>query len=195
MSSQNAKVSRLNRLKWRLMRAVGMERAAWDQQHRAGMWEFEDKSPHLIEHVTTLAKGGDILEFGCGDGRLVDFLPDGAFATYLGSDISPATVALCQSRLGRDNVAFEPADMTTWTAPDRTFDLILLEECIYYLTPPQITRFLAECRQCLAPGGHLLVVIHSETKHRATVDHLEKMLHVSDRRTCDGRLYLTLQPD
>ena len=76
--------------------------------------------------------GKDVLEIGCGDGRLTRRYADRA-ASVLAIDPSEALIALAEEHTPdpvRSVVTFQTADITTFEPPEATFDVVVLAWCI-----------------------------------------------------------------
>lgn len=184
----------LRKIKWRIMRAIGLGSKAWDEQFRLGIWGGDTESPRVIERVVRLARGGRIVEFGCGHGQLARNLPAGSFSSYLGIDISALAVEEAAERAEKQGVRgcrFEQGDMLTW-AGDSGVDLIVLLECLYYAKGAALERFLDRCMKSLAGDGRVLVVIHSARKHRRTIAACRAGCRVVQEESVGQRAYLTL---
>ncbi|MBA3780171.1 MAG: class I SAM-dependent methyltransferase [Chloroflexi bacterium] len=81
--------------------------------HRNGHW--------IVRYVSGLT----ILELGCGDGELAaQFLGRGA-TRYLGVDVSERMVAAAAARLDATRATVVHADLTTYSPPVNTFDLVV----------------------------------------------------------------------
>jgi 2-polyprenyl-3-methyl-5-hydroxy-6-metoxy-1,4-benzoquinol methylase len=83
-----------------------------------------------------------ILDVGCGDGQLIDWVCRDNVQRYVGVDLSK--VALEQARLAVTtqqclargiDVRFEAADGMTYS-PDQKFDAIVFNEVLYYAPEP-----------------------------------------------------------
>ena len=179
---------------WRGLRFLGLERESWNQQYKAGKWSGESRSPYMVELVSKLCGGGKLVEFGCGEGELPCLLPIGAFSEYHGIDISDVAVERAGLRVRKEGVAcckFEQGDMLNWKGIPGV-SVILLEECLYYLTPRQIPVFLRRCGRCLAENGRIVVIVHSAEKHAETMDACRSACHVMQGMLVDSRAYLIL---
>jgi 2-polyprenyl-3-methyl-5-hydroxy-6-metoxy-1,4-benzoquinol methylase len=106
-----------------------------------------------------------VLDIGCGVGALARDLAPHA-DRVLGVDLSRACVEHArQISIGYPNLQFAQAEARGLDRTlDQQFDLVLLIEVLYYLSPPSKT-VLDEIRRSvenlLAPGGILLLVNHS----------------------------------
>jgi trans-aconitate methyltransferase len=179
---------------WRLLRLFRLHKTSWDRQFKAGIWCRGPRCPHTVRKAAELCRVGYLIEFGCGEGTLPLAMPEGSFSFYRGYDISGVAVAAATEkarRAGLQNCAFQQGDMAQWQG-DTGASLIVLEECLYYLSPSKAEAFLRRCVQSLLPGGHILVVIHDATKHAATIDACQRTCAIQEQTTLGGRLFLVL---
>jgi len=186
----------IRRAWWRLLRLIGMNKLSWDKQFKAGVWWHLPRSADMLSLVAGLCRGGRIIEFGCGEGSLPFLLPSGSYASYLGYDISGLAIRRAQrhaSAAGAANVRFAQCDMAQWDGNQSAF-LVVLEECLYYLSPDDCAAFLARCSRCLEADGSMLVIVHSATKHQKTLSVCRRVCQVRDEIQLGGRTYLTLDP-
>jgi len=95
----------------------------------------------------------DVLEVACGTGPGLGYLASKARSLQAG-DITAAMVASCINHYG-DRVPVSVMDAARLPQADRSLDVVILFEAIYYL--PDASAFLAECRRVLRPGGTLLI--------------------------------------
>ena len=179
---------------WRLLRFLGFQRLSWDKQFQAGVWSRGPCNQHTIDLVSKLCNGGRLVEFGCGEGPLPLALPKHAFSDYIGYDISQVAVEKGAERAreaGLQNARFQQCDMAKWKG-DSSVSVVLAEECIYYLTAKDTEEFLQRCCESLVPGGSILVIIHSATKHSQTLEICRRICQVIDESLVNGRTYLTM---
>ena len=159
---------------WRAANRLGGRRfRTWSQndQYRQGRWSAlgRNRRPMVTELVEKLADGGRVVEHACGEGHLFDLVDPGAYRHYTGYDISPVAIESATNRVGSARRRFEVQDMTTW-AGDRDLDLIVAEECLNYLRPRQLERFLTTCRASLQPRGALLTTFYDPTGQTREVE-------------------------
>ncbi len=90
---------------------------------------------HAANHINMT-----ILDVGCGEGAIVDFLPPSHTSLYVGVDLSSEAIKLAQQKRGslssfRSNIIqfvsssaheYEPS------SPHQTFDVIIFSEVLYY---------------------------------------------------------------
>ncbi|HQT85554.1 MAG: hypothetical protein B7Z58_08625 [Acidiphilium sp. 37-64-53] len=101
-------------------------------------------------------------EIGCSIGVLTRQLAPHC-ASLLAVDIVEAALAHARARCAAlPHVRFAALRVPdAWPAGDM-FDLILLSEVLYFLTPDDITRVAAHVTSTLAPGGIVLLVNYTE---------------------------------
>jgi len=125
-------------------------------------WDFETSPYEAGKYAATLAalgsrRFGAALEVGCSIGVFTTMLAP--FCNeLLAIDGSPRALSHARGRCGTlPHVRFEerfiPQD---W--PAQKFDLVLLSEVLYFLTPSDIAHTAAMAKQSLNPGGLILLV-------------------------------------
>ncbi len=109
------------------------------------------------------AAGRQIIELGCGTGRLLLPLARQGFH-LLGVDNTPAMLAQAQARLRHEpaevqaRVAWLQADMTRFHPPHNHYDLVLLGyNTALHLTPAGWSGCLHACAAALRPGRRFLM--------------------------------------
>jgi len=105
----------------------------------------------------------DVLDIGCGLGVLTRQLaPFGE--KILGLDISNTAVTEARERsVGFANLEFAQDDVMDFDPGLRQFDLVVLADTLYYLTPlsdDRLKTIAGKMHDLLAPGGVLLLVNH-----------------------------------
>ncbi len=128
----------------------------------ADPWRFASSDYERAKYAATLAalptaRCDAAFEVGCSIGVLTRQLAERC-GTLLAVDVAEA--ALTQARrhcAGLDHVVVQRMRIPEeW--PDRRFDLILLSEVLYYLSPIDLVRTAARARASLATGGVALLV-------------------------------------
>lgn len=120
----------------------------------------EDR-PKLARLLTAAAvhPGAQVLEPGCGTGRLTEFLADavGPAGRVLALDISARMVRACRSRIGeRQNVRVLQAAIEEYAVEPEAFGVAVCHQVFPHLDDP--SSALANLVRSLKPGGRLLVV-------------------------------------
>jgi SAM-dependent methyltransferase len=108
---------------------------------------------HRYHWAARYMKGKDGAELGCGAGQGLSFLNAVAGSLKAG-DISPDVLARARAANG-NAIELGVFDAAQTPYGDRSFDVVLLFEALYYL--PDAGAFMREARRILRPGGTLLI--------------------------------------
>jgi len=142
------------------MRKVAAE---WDDlaaAYRAMVRGLGARTEEIDRPLLEIASG-DILEVGCGDGRLLLKLPARSARSVRGCDISAAMAAVAVGR-GLD-VVVAPAERLP--LPDRSVDTYL--SGYYALRHADLDRSCAEMARVLRPGGRFGITLLGQRAVRA----------------------------
>ncbi len=186
------------RLLWRVARTLGNAGArwSWNDQFRNGYWGgLQYRRRTVVSLVEQLAGGGDIVEFGCGEGWLIGAVDPGVYRTYVGVDLSPVAIDVATRRArqaGLVKCRFEVGRFEHWSGgPDPS--LIIMDESLYYLKPRRQRRLLRRCLDRLDSSCRMVVTVHSATRHRSTLEACRRAA-VVEREVHDlERVILTLR--
>jgi len=111
----------------------------------------------LVE-LTVAAPLGDLLDIGCGQGRLLKLLASRAHRV-VGVDIDPAARRLARARLllaGSPDCTLRQGDMYALPFADGEFDTIILDDILSDAERP--TAVIREAMRLLSPGGRILIL-------------------------------------
>lgn len=130
---------------------------------RGGRWDVEqflatgradvDTAMRWLDRLGLLRRFEQVLDFGCGAGRLSQALAGYADAV-VGVDISPPMLEQARRLDGAGRCEFvlnEAPDLRRFD--HASFDLIYSELVLQHLPPPVIDGYLAEFLRVLRPGG------------------------------------------
>lgn len=123
-------------------------------------WRYETSDYEARKYAGSLAllrrlSYGRALEVGCSIGVMSAMIA-ARCDTLLGLDFAPSAVEAARRR-EIPNARFEVgAAPDMW--PDGPWDLVVLSEVLYYLSPPDIDRLARLVARDLAPSGDCLVV-------------------------------------
>jgi trans-aconitate methyltransferase len=129
--------------------------AKWDpKDYEKNSCAQETWAKELIKKLK-LEGSEDILDIGCGDGKLTaelaDHVPNGS-AT--GLDASPDMIAYAKSRHKRPNLTFQAGDATCLKY-DKEFDLVVSFACLHWIRDH--IPVLEGIKRSLRPTGRILV--------------------------------------
>lgn len=114
-------------------------------------------------HGLKLERGADVLDFGCGVGRIARWLaPDvlAAGGRFYGSDLNPRLANWCAANLPGSyavNGLRPPLGLE-----DAAVDLVYAHSVLTHLNEDTAQAWLAEIARVLRPGGLALMTFHDE---------------------------------
>jgi ArsR family transcriptional regulator len=119
----------------------------------------EDRFLHkaLVE-LTVSAPLGNLLDIGCGQGRLLKLLASRS-NRVVGVDIDPQARRLARAEVflaGLPNCTLRQGDMYALPFDDQEFDTVILDDVLAGSEQPAAA--LGEARRLLKPGGRLLLL-------------------------------------
>jgi 2-polyprenyl-3-methyl-5-hydroxy-6-metoxy-1,4-benzoquinol methylase len=100
-----------------------------------------------------LVAGQDILDWGCGLGRMLEVIADSAPARLAGLDVNPECVRYVKARHPDWQVELLALPGLRAPFPESSFDRIFLLDVLEHVHEPD--TLLAECHRLLRPGGIL----------------------------------------
>ena len=111
-----------------------------------------------------VAHGARVLDAGCGNGRLYDFL-NGRDVRYTGVDSSEVMIKIAKARSQKSEVGgqtsdprFLICDIQSLPFSDESFDVVFCCAVLHHLeTPAERLHALTECYRVLAVGGMLFL--------------------------------------
>jgi len=167
------------------IRSSPLTRHEWDRQYDSGSCkrlEAIDELAHYSVIVGYAASVGPrtLLDVGCGQGVLTGQLKALPYQRYLGIDISQHAINEALQRFGDERTFFSAADARHFQS-EEAFDLIIFNECLYYLgTPREVIRHYSEL---LAPGGRMVVSMWAAPQNRAVWSEIDPVIAVEDAVT------------
>ena len=142
------------------MAAMSDWRSFWDSNHSIYV-NARHKDVHYREVAEGIARyvpGPDarVLDYGCGEALHADFIAAVAREVYL-SDSAPTVRAQMTERFAGNPRIKVLAPEEVEHLPSQTFDLIVSNSVVQYLTAAELERLLAMWRRLLKPDGALIV--------------------------------------
>lgn len=137
----------------------------WEREFAQGSWDYLDSSSierarHAIigMYCQTLKPSGSILDIGCGEGTLFDFLNDAQKDAYCGVDISSVAIAKAQKKRKGNFVVADALEFL----PKKKYDAIILNEVLYYLDEIAVLKKYAGQ---LKNNGILIISLYRTKNH------------------------------
>lgn len=149
---------------------TGIKKAIWDKEFARDKWNFIDNTANdcVYTSLEEYARGGDILDLGCGPGNTANEITENAYQTYIGVDISESALAKGIKRTienGRaEKNSFVCSDFLSYV-PTRQFDVILFRESMYHVPYGQVLRLLAKYSKHLTSNGVFIVRLYLGNNH------------------------------
>ena len=141
----------------------------WDAQWRAGQWSYMDKV--AVERSKIAVMGvmgqlysnatGSVLDVGCGEGSLADFLTSEQQAQYVGVDLSKEAVLSGRRKRPKLRFVHSAAHHFKPRREGMRFDLIVFADMLYYV---EYEKVMNQFDAYLNPNGIVIISIfhHSE---------------------------------
>jgi SAM-dependent methyltransferase len=137
-----------------MVRVAGSADADWFL--RSGRAGYDAIAAHVDVQQTR-----DVLDFGCGCGRVTRYFKD-HFGGVAGSDVNGEAVEWCRRNLGF--ARFEQNGLAPPLAfADDSFDLVYALSVFTHLTADLQLAWRDELRRVLRPGGRLLFTTHGRS--------------------------------
>jgi trans-aconitate 2-methyltransferase len=152
----------------------------WDPSQYRRFEAERDQPFHDLVSLVAAVPGGEVVDLGCGDGRLTALAHRSLEArSTLGIDSSAAMLADVASA---DGMSFELGDIAEWTAP-ASYDVVLSNAALHWVSDH--AAVLGRWRAALRPGGQLAVQVPANADHPS---------HALVAEVADG-LGLAVEPD
>jgi SAM-dependent methyltransferase len=164
-----------------------LQRFAWNREFADGHWDFIDSTADdcIYGFLARHARGGTILDLGCGAGNTGTELDASCYRQYVGVDISDVAVekALARTlRAGRaDKNSYVQGDVVSYV-PERKFDVILFRESIWYIQKARIGELLARYRGHLRSNGVFIVRIFDRLLRADIVELVRAQFDILEER-------------
>lgn len=139
----------------------------WDVAFPGGVWDRlksveSEPSYHLLAALchSYAPRAAAILDLGCGEGILVDFLACDRYGFYLGVDVSAEAIMRARNK-SDERHQFVVMDIAKYS-PSRMCDLILLNHCLYYFS--ESLELIQRYREFLKDDGKFVVCMYEDSR-------------------------------
>lgn len=146
-------------------------RSYWDDVYRTkdpervSWFQAEARLSRSLIERSAPDRGARIIDVGAGASTLVAGLLDAGYRQLTVVDLSSTALALAQQRLGcaAAQVSWIAGDVLGLDVSPAAFDLWHDRAVFHFLTQAEDrTRYVAQVRRAVAPGGHVLVATFAE---------------------------------
>jgi 2-polyprenyl-6-hydroxyphenyl methylase/3-demethylubiquinone-9 3-methyltransferase len=135
----------------------------WDQEWSSGAWDYMEKV--IVERsknsivggvfsMMYIPNNGSVLDIGCGEGALSDFLTINQKANYVGVDLSKEAIIFAKAKR-KPPLRFVHSAAHEFV-PKHKFDMIVLSDVLYYVEYEKVIKQYAEY---LNPNGVIVISI------------------------------------
>ena len=139
--------------------AGGTDRSEFYRGGRQSVWDIEAALAAVGRRTASFS---DILDFGCGCGRVLQWMDHLAgTSTVHGVDIDARAVRWAQEHLPWARLAVN-RPVPPLEFADGAFDLVYSHSVFTHLDEEHQDLWLAELRRVTRPGGHLVLSVHGE---------------------------------
>jgi SAM-dependent methyltransferase len=154
---------------------VFIKRIVWNWKHRASSTEAALCPHDLLENLSTLKAEGALLDLGCGPGNLLAALRlAGWKGQFIGMDVSEKTIEIAK-KSGDANAEWHVSAIENFPIPNQKVSIVCLCESIYYANVGAVPSLLARCRECLEPGGRIVIRIWHAAEHQEYIGVLSSL--------------------
>lgn len=160
--------------------ATDTKKRLWDREYASGKWAcLENPSGGALSgFVEKYAGQGTILDLGCGPGTTAVELAGNGYASYTGVDISEVAIQKARERSADKRNEYRVSDIFDYV-PERTCDVIVFGDSIYYVAEWRIASMLDRYSGYLNPSGVFIAWIRGpKPAIHATI---EKRFHVVEK--------------
>ena len=169
----------------------------WDKEWSSGAWNYQDTV--AVERSRIAVIGGvltqlyapyansTVLEIGCGEGAVSDFLTAAQRPGYVGVDISKEAIAIAKTKRSPGGTRFVHSPAHKFQ-PTHKFDVIIFSEVLYYT---EYEKILDQYATYLSPNGIVIISIFQITgtpKYDAIFAYAQKTFQLIDEMTISGKV-------
>ena len=126
----------------------------------------------LIEHLA-LKPGEQVLDLGCGTGKITEYLSDRTGAHFAGIDLSSSAIRIARDRC-RDKhsrLRFCEGDMDRLDLPPGSLDAVTSVDTLYFATDQ--TKTVTDLAAALRPSGRMAIFFSHGIERGGSAERLE----------------------
>jgi 2-polyprenyl-3-methyl-5-hydroxy-6-metoxy-1,4-benzoquinol methylase len=154
-----------------------------DDEYLRGRWEYLNHLEEMARYAVIAGYcryRGDVssvLDLGCGSGLLRRWLRPLEAIDYVGVDLSNVAIETARNEWTDESTKFVAMDVATFV-PDRKFDVIVLNEVLYYFEQPD--RILRRVAAFLEQNGKFVISLWGSQESRQAWRRSRASVHVID---------------
>jgi len=168
----------------------------WDREWSSGAWHYQEQVP--VERSRIAVIGGvlvqlyapqanaTILEVGCGEGAVTDFLSPVQKLGYVGVDISKEAISIAKAKRKGGGMRFVHAAAHRFE-PHGKFDVVIFSEVLYYT---EYEKILDQYLQYMNPNAIVIISIFQMTgkpKYENIFAYAQKKFQMVDEIEVHGK--------
>lgn len=140
----------------------------WDKEWSSGAWDYMETVAVERSRVAVIGgvfagmyapPNGSVLDIGCGEGAISDFLLPGQKAHYVGVDLSKEAIKMAKSKRHSPQKFVHAAAHKF--EPTHKFDVVVFSDVLYYVEHEKV---IPQYASYLNPNGILVISIFHSTE-------------------------------
>lgn len=140
----------------------------WEKEWGGGEWDYLENVATERARIAVIGgvfvpmysyKNASVLDIGCGEGAISDFLLPGQKANYVGVDFSKEAIKLAKAKRHLP-MKFVHANAVDFE-PSHKFDVIIFSEVLYYVDHEKVIQ---KYMKLLNPRGIFIISIFHQTE-------------------------------
>ncbi|UWU74819.1 class I SAM-dependent methyltransferase [Bradyrhizobium huanghuaihaiense] len=154
-----------------------------DEEYTCGRWEYLNDLEEMARYAVIagycrhIGDISSVLDLGCGIGLLRAWLRPAEVIDYVGVDFSTVAIEMARIRWTDESTKFIATDIATFV-PDRKFDVIVLNEVLYYFERPD--WILRRVAAFLKENGRLVISLWESPESRLAWRRSRNSVHILD---------------
>lgn len=131
----------------------------------------------LYHFAAPYARGGDVLDAGCGTGYGSAYLLEQGARSVIGIDVSPEAIAFCQRHFQPPGLTYRCRSLEQLDFSPASFDLIYSSNVLEHVA--DVWAFLRGAHAALRPGGRLFIAVPPIVNESLEYQNLINPYHVN----------------
>jgi 2-polyprenyl-3-methyl-5-hydroxy-6-metoxy-1,4-benzoquinol methylase len=143
----------------------------WDQEWKSGSWDYMEKVAversknaiigNVFINMYAKSTNASVLDIGCGEGAVSDFLPSDQRKNYVGVDVSKEAIQKAKEKRQNQPYGSKFVHSSVYDfLPRHNFDVIVFSDVLYYVDHEKILQIYSEY---LNPDGIIIISIFSKS--------------------------------